>query len=263
MNLFDSHCHIDDRLFDNDRDEVIIRAKQENVQKLMIAGINIQRITNTLKLVQKYDNIYASVGIHPHEAKNYSEDDFLFLKNIAQKEQIIKAWGEIGLDFNRMFSPQKAQENSFIRQMEIADSLDLPLIFHERDTKGKFLDILKYYKNDKRTGVVHCFSGNRKELKAYLDLGYYIGITGILTVHKRGEELRNHISYIPSNKLLIETDAPYLVPAPQRNKTRRNEPAFLKSTFLKLAEIKNEKPDSLSKTLWNNTCSLFKINMIA
>ena len=137
--------------------------------------------------------------------------------------------------------------------------LSLPMIFHERDSNGRFIDILKAHFKPENRGVVHCFSGTRKELETYLSLGLYIGVTGVLTIKNRGIELRKLVNYIPDDQILIETDAPYLTPAPQKNQTRRNEPAFVRSTFLKLAEIKNEYPDILAEKLWNNTCSLFQV----
>jgi len=158
-----------------------------------------------------------------------------------------------------MFSPAKAQEGCFVAQLEMAGNLDLPLIFHERDSNGRFFDIMKSDAPQSRKGVVHCFSGTKNELFKYLDLNYYIGITGILTLLKRGEYLRSLVPNIPENRILIETDAPYLAPAPQKNKTRRNEPAFVKSVLLKLAEIRNADPDELSQIIFDNTNTFYNV----
>jgi TatD DNase family protein len=171
----------------------------------------------------------------------------------------VRAWGEIGLDFNRMFSPKNVQEKWLIRQLEIADSLKLPVIFHERDSNGRLLDILKTHFKAGQNGVVHCFSGSEDDLKQYLDLGLYIGITGIVTVKGRGADLRKIAPSIPVNRILIETDAPYLTPTPERNHTQRNEPAFVRSVLLKLAKVRQEDPVSLSEALWNNTCQLYGV----
>ncbi|MCJ7774430.1 MAG: TatD family hydrolase, partial [Desulfobacterales bacterium] len=159
----------------------------------------------------------------------------------------------------RMYSPRKDQEKWFIQQVEIADNLNLPVIIHERDSGGRLLDILKENPGKNRKGVIHCFSGNKTELLKYLDLGFCIGITGILTIESRGTELRRLVAHIPIDRLLIETDAPYLTPAPEKNKTRRNEPAFVKSVLTKLAEVRNEDPESLADQIWKNTCELFDI----
>lgn len=258
MRLFDSHCHIDDTSFNKDIDDVILRAKKAGVQAALIAGVTLKTSQKGIQLAESYDGIYAAVGIHPHDAADCSDKILDKLKSLAKNKKV-RAWGETGLDFNRMFSPQELQEKWFEKQIDIAQEIDLPLIFHERDSEGRFLDILKSRRNTPINGVVHCFSGNLKELEAYLDLGLYIGVTGIITIKKRGAELRRLVQYIPEDRLLIETDAPYLTPAPEKNKTRRNEPAFVKSTFLKIAEIKEKNPEKFAVKIWNNTVRLFNI----
>lgn len=259
MKLFDSHSHLDDRAYDKDLDSVINRAEISGVSKIMIVGIDGKSSAKAVKIAEKYSGCYASVGVHPHDAKECSDRTVNFLKDLSKNDKV-KAWGEIGLDFNRMFSPQDIQEKWFIRQLETADELGLPLIFHERESNGRFLEILKANYNKEIKGVMHCFSGNEKELKECLDLGLYIGITGIVTIMTRGADLRNLLPHIPVERILIETDAPYLTPAPEKNSTRRNEPAFVKSVFLKIAEIRKENPEVLSQIIFENTCRLFSIN---
>ncbi|MBU0992462.1 MAG: TatD family hydrolase [Proteobacteria bacterium] len=260
MKLFDSHCHLDDPSFDKDLDNVFTRMKERDVHAALIAGVTLETAKQAIAIAETRGNIYASVGIHPHDAKACSDDIINQLKILARNPKV-RAWGETGLDFNRMFSPKEVQEKCLIRQLEAADELGLPLIFHERDSNGRFLDILKANFRPENKGVVHCFSGTRKELETYLSLGLYIGITGILTIKTRGVDLRKLCNYIPDERILIETDAPYLTPAPEKNQTRRNEPAFVQSTFLKLAEIKNEHPEVLAEKLWDNTCRLFNIEL--
>ncbi len=261
MILFDSHSHIDDKSYDKDLEAVISRAEKENVQGIMIVGIDIQTSLKAIKIARTHPNIITSVGIHPHDASQCSRDMLDTLMNLANENPCVKAWGETGLDYNRMFSPIKDQEACFSAQLEMAGSLDLPLIFHERDSNGRFYDILKSNGPKSRKGVVHCFSGTKEELFKYLDLGYHIGITGIVTIDKRGEYLRSLVPLIPEERLIIETDAPYLTPAPQKNKFRRNEPAFVISVLLKLAEIKNTDPEILSQTLFNNTKKLYQVDL--
>ncbi len=259
MKLFDSHCHLDDRSFVKDLDHVITHARQAGVEKIMVVGITQKSCRLAVKLAENNTGIYASVGIHPHDVKDCTEEVLKDLKNLARNKKV-KAWGETGLDFNRMFSPRALQEKWFARQIETAHELGLPLIFHERDSKGRFYEMLKSYLGSDSKGVVHCFSGNRKELFDYLSLGLYIGITGIVTIESRGEELRKLLTEIPSDKILIETDAPYLTPAPQKNKTRRNEPAFVKSVLMKIAEVRNEDPEELSLKIWENTHNLYGVS---
>ena len=196
------------------------------------------------------------MGLHPHDARACSEEILQGLRRLALHPQV-KAWGETGLDFNRMYSPQSEQEHWFARQLDIAAELGLPMIFHERDSRGRFLDMLKARWTPERTGVVHCFSGDRAELEACLDLGLYIGITGILTVQSRGQDLRNLVGLIPGDRLLVETDAPYLTPTPERNKYRRNEPAFVRRVLEKLAAVRGEDSETLAAAVWENTCRVF------
>jgi TatD DNase family protein len=158
-----------------------------------------------------------------------------------------------------MYSPREDQERWFIKQLEAVVKLELPTIFHERDSQGRFLEILTARTDKTRKGVVHCFSGNIAELEKYLDLGLCIGITGIITMKHRGETLRKMVSEIPVDRLVIETDAPYLTPVPEKKHSRRNEPAFVKSVLHKLAEVRQQDPEELAEVIWRNTCSLYEI----
>lgn len=260
MKIFDSHCHLNDPAYKNDMDEAIARAASAGVVSAMVVGITAKTSRQAAEIAKKHPGYYASVGVHPHDVKSCTEDALAGLIILA-KDPVVRAWGETGLDFNRMYSPKDSQEKWFIRQLEIADDLKLPLIFHERDSAGRFLEILNSrYANSGRRGVVHCFSGNSRELEAYLKLGLHIGITGILTLKGRGDALCKMVPQIPANRLLVETDAPYLTPFPEKNHTRRNEPAFVKSVLLKLADVRKEDPTRLSQTVWNNTCRLFRIS---
>ncbi len=258
MKLFDSHCHLDDRSYERDIKDVVQRAGQKGIENMMTVGIDQETSIRSMEIAEKFDGVYAAVGVHPHRASSCSEQVLKRLTELAGNPRVC-AWGETGLDFNRMYSPKEDQETWFVRQIQAAHEQGLPLILHERDSHGRLLEILKAHPNESRRGVVHCFSGNRSELGAYLDLGYYIGITGILTLQKRGIDLRKLVAYIPLERLLIETDAPYLTPAPQKNKTRRNEPAFVKSVLLKLAEIRNADPEKLAHDTTSNARRLFSI----
>ena len=258
MKLFDSHCHLDDPAYDNDLGEVIKRFTSAGVAAVMIVGTSKRNSEKAVKIAKLRSGFYASVGVHPHFAGKCSDTTINFLRNLAANPEV-RAWGEIGLDFNRMYSPREDQERWFIRQLEAADELNLPLIFHERDSGGRFLEIVKTHHKKGRKGVVHCFSGDKSKLKQYLDLGFHIGITGILTIANRGAKLRELAPAIPLERILIETDAPYLTPAPEKNRTRRNEPAFVKSVLLKLAEVLKEDPEDLSAVIWKNTCRLYEV----
>jgi len=259
MKLFDSHCHLDDRTFEKDWSAVLERMAANDVAAALIAGINADRSAKGLALAEGHPGLYAAVGIHPHDASSCNTKVLSTLQNLAANPNV-RAWGEIGLDFNRMYSPQDIQEKWFLQQLAIADELGLPLIFHERDSQGRLLELLDQHPHSRRTGVVHCFSGTNAELERYLEKGFYIGITGILTIQQRGRLLRSQVAMVPPERLLIETDAPYLTPAPQKNRHRRNEPAFVKSVLLKLADVTRTDVDTLADTIWDNTCRLFGIS---
>jgi len=257
--LFDSHCHLDDRSFSKEIPETVQRAADAGVTKMMTVGVDADSSRRAVELAESYPGVYASVGVHPHDAKSCSDETIKKLTRLAARKTV-RAWGETGLDYNRMFSPREDQEKWFVRQILTADQLKLPLIFHERDSHGRFLDILKAHPNPARRGVVHCFSGNADDLVAYLELGLHIGITGIVTIKTRGAKLRELVPQIPLDRLLIETDAPYLTPAPQKNKTRRNEPAFVKSVLLRLADVRQEDPAALAAATTDNAQRLFNID---
>lgn len=259
MQLFDSHCHLDDRSFDKDRTEVLERADRTGIKGMMIAGINLASASKAIEIASTCSACHVAVGVHPHDARHCSEKVLAALKELARHPKV-RAWGETGLDFNRMYSPQADQEKWLARQLQIADELMLPVIFHERDSHGRFLELLQRTPAANRRGVVHCFSGNKSELKHYLDLGLYIGITGILTIKGRGAALRNLVPLIPDDRLLVETDAPFLTPAPYKNKTRRNEPAFVQAVLLKLAQVRRQDPEQLAAIVWENTCRLYGLN---
>ena len=258
MNLFDSHCHLDDRSILKDLAGTLQNARDAGVNEMLTVGVDLKSSRQAVELAESNNGVYASVGVHPHEAKSCNKKVIEALSRLAGKKAV-RAWGETGLDFNRMYSPVTDQEKWLVKQIQAADSLGLPMIFHERDSQGRFLQILKRHFKPQRKGVVHCFSGNKAELASYLELGLYIGVTGIVTIKTRGAELRELVSDIPLNRLLIETDAPYLTPAPQKNKTRRNEPAFVKSVLLKLADVLQDDPEKLAETTTANARRLFRV----
>lgn len=256
MQIFDSHCHLDDDGYDQDLASVIARAHRADVRAMMVVGLGSASARRALAIADANEGVYVSVGIHPHDAQACGDHLLEELRGLAAAPKV-RAWGETGLDFNRMHSPRPDQERCFVKQLEMAARLELPLIFHERDSQGRFLEILKTHWWEGRMGVVHCFSGSDAELDAYLEMGLSIGITGILTVRSRGEQLRRQVQRIPLPRLLVETDAPYLTPTPERNKHRRNEPAFVRTVLFKLAEIVHVAPDELARITWTNSRNLF------
>lgn len=261
ITLFDSHCHLDDPSFRDDLEDVVARARAAGVERLMTIGVTLETSRKAVELAKTRPGVYASVGLHPHDAQEGSDDVLDELVRLSGNPEV-RAWGETGLDFNRMHSPRDEQEKWFVRQLEAASERSLPMIFHERDSQGRFLELLKTCPPPPGAAVVHCFSGTRAELMRYLDMGYYIGITGILTLKERGEALRRLAPRIPPDQLLVETDAPYLVPEPERRRFRRNEPAFVRSVLLRLAEVRGEDPEGLARKVFENTCRLYRIEVL-
>ncbi len=258
MKLFDSHCHLDDRAYAHDLEKVLARAADACVAAMMVAGTHVRSSQRAVELARDQTGIIASVGVHPHDVANCRDSDLDRLRTMAQDPKV-RAWGEIGLDFNRMYSPREDQEKWLVSQLRAADDLGLPVIFHERDSKGRLLQVLRAHPNPARNAVVHCFSGTAKELDAYLEMGFLIGITGIVTIEKRGAALREMVPRIPADRILVETDAPYLTPAPEKNRTPRNEPAFVRHVLARVAEIRSENPQRLAEMVWENTCRLFRL----
>ena len=259
MRLFDSHCHLEDPEFENDLPGILNRMACNAVQQIMIVGIDAARSRRAVALAESLAGAWAAVGVHPHDAAGCSEAVLDQLQDLARSPRV-RAWGETGLDFNRMYSPRADQERWFVRQLEIAQALNLPLILHERDSQGRLIELLRATDRPGRTGVVHCFSGTAAELDQYLEMGFLIGITGIVTLAQRGRELRAMVPRIPADRLLVETDAPYLTPTPERNRHRRNEPAFVRTVLLKVAQVRDEDPGALAAAVWDNTCRLFRIS---
>jgi TatD DNase family protein len=259
VKLFDSHCHLDDRAYAKDLDKVLARAAEAGVAAMMVAGTHVKSSRRAVEMAREQPGIIASVGIHPHDVARCHDSDLSELITLAQDPKV-RAWGEIGLDFNRMYSPREDQEKWLVSQLRAADDLGLPVIFHERDSQGRLLQVLRAHPNPARNAVVHCFSGTGNELDAYLEMGFYIGITGIVTIETRGAALRDLVPRIPLDRILVETDAPYLTPAPEKNRTQRNEPAFVRHVLARLAAIRGEEPQTLAEIVWENTCRLFRLS---
>ncbi len=215
--------------FRRDEQEVLERALQAGVTTLMVTGSSAAESAYCIELTDRYaPYLYATVGVHPHLSKDWGPDTLAELRKLASHEKV-KAIGETGLDYNRNYSPRAVQRLAFERQISLAGELKLPLFLHERDAHDDFLAILKPYRRELGDIVVHCFTGSERQLDAYLDMDLHIGITGWICDERRGLHLQELVKRIPLNRMMIETDAPYLVPRDLRPqpKGRRNEPAFL------------------------------------
>lgn len=261
MNFIDSHCHIDGDSFDSDRDEIVRRAKDAGVVAMLNIGTGNPHdgeIARAVEVAEMYENVFASVGVHPHDAKLYDDTAEETLVNLTKSEKVI-AWGEIGLDYYYDHSPRDVQRDVFIRQIRTAKKLDLPIIIHSRDADDETVEILKAecsYDNFK--GIMHCFGGTAAMAKSLMEIGFMISFAGNVTF-KKADNLRDAARVVPLEKLLIETDCPFLTPIPFRGK--RNEPSFVVHTAKFLADFYEIELETLARQTTANFQSFFNLKL--
>ncbi len=253
--MFDIGANLTSSHFSDDLDSVLDESFEAGVKKICITSSNLQDVRNAKKITERKKNLYFSVGFHPHNAKNFKIE---FLKDMSIYLDDPKAicLGEMGLDFNRNFSSKKEQILCFESQLSLANSINKPLFLHQRDAHEEFLSILDNFKFNQKL-IVHCFTGNLSELEDYLKRDFYIGITGWVCDLKRGLDLRECINHIPQDKLLIETDSPYLSP---RKKIRRNEPKFLIDVAEEVARLRQQPKESIIKSSYENSLNFFNLH---
>ncbi len=253
--MFDIGANLTSSHFSDDLDSVLDESFEAGVKKICITSSNLQDVRNAKKITERNKNLYYSVGFHPHNAKDFKIE---FLKDMSIYLDDPKAicLGEMGLDFNRNFSSKDEQILCFESQLGLANSINKPLFLHQRDAHEEFLSILDNYKFNQKL-IVHCFTGNLSELEDYLKRDFYIGITGWVCDLKRGLDLRECINHIPQDKLLIETDSPYLSP---RKKIRRNEPKFLIDVAEEVARLRKQTKESIVKSSYENSLNFFNLH---
>lgn len=253
--MFDIGANLTSSHFSDDLDSVLDESFEAGVKKICITSSNLQDVRNAKKITERNKNLYYSVGFHPHNAKDFKIE---FLKDMSIYLDDPKAicLGEMGLDFNRNFSSKEEQILCFDSQLSLANSINKPLFLHQRDAHDEFLSILDNYKFNQKL-IVHCFTGNLSELEDYLKRDFYIGITGWVCDLKRGLDLRECINHIPQDKLLIETDSPYLSP---RKKIRRNEPKFLIDVAEEVARLRQQTKESIVKSSYENSLNFFNLH---
>lgn len=254
--LFDSHAHLDAGRFKSDLDQVIERAKDAGIG-IITMGTDLDSSEQAVKIAQKY-KLYAAVGIHPHEAQRFSDGECIDDDVIPRLEKLyaqdrVVALGEMGLDYFKEYSPKEAQHLVFRTQLELAQKLNAPVVIHNRDSEE---DVLKNLREIDSFGVVHSFTGDTKLAKEILDLGFYLGVNGIATFPK-SNVLREAIKTIPKNKLLVETDCPFLAPIQHRGK--RNEPFYVEDVARIVAGFRGDTYEDLCKQTTKNTKKLFKL----
>lgn len=253
--FIDSHSHLDDERFDGDRDILIKSLKENKIDLVINIGADLETSINSVKLADQYENIYAAIGVHPHSASEVTEETLNLFREMAKNEKVV-AIGEIGLDFYYDNSPRDIQRKWFKEQLDLAKELDLPVVIHSRDATKETLDAIKEAQDGSLRGVMHCFSGSVEVAMEYIKLGFYISLAGPVTF-KNARVAREVAAAVPLDKLLIETDCPYLTPEPYRGK--RNEPMFVSYVAEKIAEIKNISVEELAQATSTNTKQLFGI----
>ena len=254
MKLFDTHCHLDDEKFNEDREEAYHRMLDAGVKRCVCVGSDLPSSNRCVRLAQTHPGVYAAAGVHPHEAKDAPED-YLDQLRILLAQDRVTALGEIGLDYYYDLSPRDVQKRVMDQQIDLALEMDKPVIFHIRDAHGDMVDYFRKRKNLPR-GIIHCFSGSAETAREYLSMGFYISFAGPLTF-KKAPHLWAAAQETPLDRLLVETDSPYLSPEPLRG--RRNEPANVVWTLKKLAEIKGLPEAEMAQITWDNACRVYGI----
>lgn len=251
MKIFDTHAHYDDDSFDIDRDELLSSLPKNDVKFVINQGIDIKTSKFSIELAEKYDYIYAAVGIQPQEV--YKEENLEEIKKLATHKKVV-AIGEIGLEYHYDVAPHELQIDYFEKQIKIANELNLPIVVHNREAHLDTLTVLKRTPSNK-SGVIHCFSGSVETAREFLNLGYYLGFDGPITF-KNAKTALEVLDYIPLDKILVETDAPYLTPIPFRG--NRNNSMYIKYILEKIAEIKKIDINKISDIIFENSLNLFE-----
>ena len=256
--LVDSHAHLDGRQFANDLDETVERATENGISHILTIGCDLESSANSIAVAEKYENIFAAVGVHPHDATEINADTLAKLCSMLSHPKVV-ALGEIGLDYYRDRSPRDIQRNAFRQQIRLAKEVGKPTIVHDRDAHDEVVQILKEENAAKVGGVLHCFSGDLEMAKQCLELNFYLSFTGTIT-YPKNEPIRGIIKEIPIDRMLVETDCPYL--SPQKFRGKRNEPAYVRYTAEKMAEIKGLSIEDVARVTSRNCHDLFGFGSI-
>lgn len=256
VEFIDSHAHLDFDKFNKDREEVIKRAKANGIINIINVGSSLTSSHRSLQLSQQYEMVYAVVGVHPHEAKTLDKNALQVLKDLSKADKVVGI-GEIGLDFYYDNSPRDIQREAFRKQLRFAKEIKLPVVIHSRDADQDTIKILKEEKMHNHNILLHSYTGGKEMAEEALEMGFYFSAGGIVTFNS-AQELKNIIQKIPLSRILLETDSPYLAPAPHRGK--RNEPMFVKEVAKYLASLKNTTLENVARQTVKNTKTFFKLS---
>lgn len=254
--LFDTHAHLNAEQFDEDREKMLARARQMGISRILNIGFNRETIPSSLQLAEKYDYIYSSVGWHPVDAKDYTEEDYDWLKSLCDHPKVV-AIGEIGLDYYWDTSPKEVQDRVFREQIRLAKEVNLPILIHNREAHGDLLRILKEERADEVGGIMHAFSGSVEMAKECIDMNFYISFGGPVTF-KNARKPKEVAQEIPLDRILIETDSPYLTPHPFRGK--RNESGYILYVAEVLAELRGLTTEEIAHITYNNAVKVLRLS---
>ena len=261
FSLIDIGANIAHDSFDEDRDEMMRRAASAGVERIVVTGSSDSSNVRAAELAETSPGVlYATAGVHPHHASDYSDESDALIRNLIKKDAVV-AVGECGLDYFRNFSPREDQLRAFERQLLIAKESGLPVFLHQRDAHDDFVELLEPALPDLSRAVAHCFTGEGESLREYIAMGLYIGITGWICDERRGQHLHDIVSFIPDDRLLIETDAPYLLPRSirPRPKSRRNEPMYLPEVVRVIAEARGQSEEHVASISTQNAIRFFDL----
>ncbi len=253
--IFDTHAHYDDRAFDEDRESLLASLPEQGIVRVVNVGSSLAACKRTIDLMNRYDYIYGAIGVHPCDSGELTEEDILWLKEQCQHEKCV-AVGEIGLDYYWDEPEREIQKKWFVRQLQLARQVQLPVIIHSRDAAKDTLDIMAAEKAGEIGGVVHCYSYTKETARTILDMDFYFGIGGVLTF-SNAKKLKEAVEYIPLDKIVLETDCPYLSPVPNRGK--RNSSLNLPYVVAAMAELKGVSEEEVRRVMWENSLKLYRM----
>jgi len=240
--MIDSHCHLDFKQYNGIRDEVVAEANDAGVHTIVNIGVDLPTSKRSMELAERFDCVYATVGVHPHDAKTLDDKTLDALRKLARHKKVV-AIGEIGLDFYRDLSPRQVQRQAFRQQLELAVELRKPIVIHTRESFNETLSIVEEYRSDLLGGVFHCFPGDLNDAKRVIDLGFVVGLGGVTTFPN--SRMSRVAAAVPLEKIILETDAPFIAPVPYRGKT--NRPAYVRFVRDKIAELRGVTPDEVER----------------
>ena len=255
--IFDTHAHYDDKAFDEDREELLERLPAGGIGRVVNVGSTVASCEACLELAEKYDHVYAAVGVHPSETEELNEERFAQLRKQCQHPKCV-AVGEIGLDYYWPEPGADVQKKWFERQLELAREVKKPVIIHSREACKDTLDVLRAHAAEEIGGVIHCYSYSAETARDYLKLGFFFGIGGVLTF-KNSKKLKETVEMLPMESMILETDCPYLAPVPHRGK--RNSSLMLPYVVEAMAQIKGISPEEVRRITWENACRLYQMDV--